>query len=262
LPCNKGTKEIVIVTFTDFGATGPYRAEMQAVLHRAAPQQDIVDLFVDAPAFNPKASAFLLAYYKQSPAFCSGDVFLCVVDPGVGTDRQPVVVRADGQWFVGPDNGLFEYIMRHAADVAAFQITWRPDKLSRTFHGRDLFAPVAAAIACGQYQGMPYQDMMQPCDHANDLVRPNWPNVLQEIIYIDSYGNLITGLPYAHIQQKDDVQIRFKGQLLPNGACFQDVPESTPLAYKNACDLVEISVNSGSAEVYFSAKVGDCFDVL
>jgi S-adenosyl-L-methionine hydrolase (adenosine-forming) len=90
----------MIVLFTDFGLEGPYTGQMKAVLHREAPGVSLVDLFVDAPVGNPKASAYLLAAYAAW--FSAGTVFLCVVDPGVGGTRPAIMLEADGRWYVGP----------------------------------------------------------------------------------------------------------------------------------------------------------------
>ena len=97
----------MIVVFTDFGLQGPYTGQMKAVLHQLAPAVPVIDLFADAPIGNPKASAYLLAAYAQW--FVAGTVFLCVVDPGVGGTRPPIILEADGRWYVGPGNGLFEW---------------------------------------------------------------------------------------------------------------------------------------------------------
>src|SRR2546430_5580560 len=110
----------MIVLFTDFGLQGPYTGLMKAVLHQMAPGVPTIDLFADAPAGNPKASAYLLAAYAQW--FAAGTTFLCVVDPGVGGARPPVVVEADGRWYVGPGNGLFELIERRAAKTRGWGI--------------------------------------------------------------------------------------------------------------------------------------------
>src|SRR5438270_10168100 len=91
---------------TDFGLQGPYTGQMKAVLHQMAPGIPTIDLFADAPAGNPKAAAYLLAAYAQW--FAAGTTFLCIVDPGVGGRRPPVILEADGCWYVGPGNGLFE----------------------------------------------------------------------------------------------------------------------------------------------------------
>jgi S-adenosyl-L-methionine hydrolase (adenosine-forming) len=103
----------MIALFTDFGLNGPYTGQMKAVLHRTAPDTPVVDLFADAPVGNPKASAYLLAAY--APWFPTGTIFLCVVDPGVGGARPAIIVEADGRWYVGPGNGLFELVQRRAA---------------------------------------------------------------------------------------------------------------------------------------------------
>src|SRR5215469_13416646 len=98
----KGLLQIAL--FTDFGLHGPYTGQMKAVLHQMAPTIPAIDLFADAPAGNPKASAYLLAAYAGW--FQVGTVFLCVVDPGVGGTRPAIILEADGRWYVGPGNGL------------------------------------------------------------------------------------------------------------------------------------------------------------
>ncbi len=134
----------MIVLFTDFGVAGPYVGQMKAVLYREAPGVPVVDLFADAPAARPKPSAYLLAAYAAW--FPPGSVLLAVVDPGVGGSRAAVVVEADGRRYVGPDNGLFELVVRRAKTVRFRRISWRPRGLSASFHGRDLFAPGGGAI--------------------------------------------------------------------------------------------------------------------
>ena len=138
----------MIVLCTDFGLAGPYLGQVKAVLARAAPAVPVIDLFADLPAFEPRLAAYLLAAYAAW--FEPGDVILAVVDPGVGGPRGALVVEADGRWFVGPDNGLFELVLRRAERARCYAIAWRPAALSATFHGRDLFAPVAARLALGE----------------------------------------------------------------------------------------------------------------
>ena len=98
----------MIVLFTDFGLQGPYTGQMKAVLYRMAPGVRLIDLFADAPVGNPKASAYLLSEW-----FAAGTVFLSVVDPGVGGTRPPIILEADGRWYVGAGNGLFELVECH-----------------------------------------------------------------------------------------------------------------------------------------------------
>ena len=110
----------MIVLFTDFGLDGPYTGQMKAVLAQMAPSIAVIDLFADAPVGNPKASAYLLAAYASW--FPAGTVFLCVVDPGVGGPRPAIIIQADGSWYVGPGNGLFDLVERRAGKAQGFDI--------------------------------------------------------------------------------------------------------------------------------------------
>ena len=156
----------MIALFTDFGLSGPYTGQMKAALLQMAPGVPVIDLFADAPTGDPKASAYLLAAYAAW--FPEGTVFLCVVDPGVGGDRPAVMIEADRRWYVGPGNGLFELIQRRAQKTQSFDIAWTPKSLSASFHGRDLFAPVAALLARGDQP--PGQLRAEVADR-----RPDWP---------------------------------------------------------------------------------------
>jgi S-adenosyl-L-methionine hydrolase (adenosine-forming) len=123
----------VIVLFTDFGLQGPYTGQMKAVLCRMAPGIPAVDLFADAPVGNPRASAYLLAAYAEW--FAVGTVFVAVVDPGVGGARPPIILEADGRWYVGPGNGLFELVERVPRASAAGTLTGSPSAFQRAFTG-------------------------------------------------------------------------------------------------------------------------------
>ena len=138
----------MMILFTDFGSSGPYVGLMRSAIAKYAPSEIAIDLLSDAPAFNPKASAYLLA--ALAPGFPDDATFLCVVDPGVGGERLPLIIKAGNQIFIGPDNGLFSIVARRSSAVSAQKITWKPDYLSASFHGRDLFAPVAAMISTGK----------------------------------------------------------------------------------------------------------------
>ena len=200
----------MLILFTDFGHAGPYVGQMKAVLHQVAPGVPVVDLLHDAPAFDPRRAAYLLAAY--APEFPEGSVFVCVVDPGVGSTRRPVIAKVAGHWYVGPDNGLLHAVIRHAGveTARAWEITWRPKRLSDSFHGRDLFAPVAGLLAAG---GTPEADgiLGTPIEAAS-VMREDWPSDLAEIVCVDPYGNLISGIRAAGgLEQRRD----FEGGLLP-----------------------------------------------
>ncbi|SMH55534.1 SAM hydrolase/SAM-dependent halogenase family protein [Azospirillum agricola] len=235
----------MIVLFTDFGLSGPYTGQVKAVLARQAPGVPVIDLFADAPAFDPQLSAYLLAAY--APAFPLGSVFVCVVDPGVGTDRRPLVVEADGHLFVGPDNGLFELVRRRAASVRAWSIDWLPDRLSASFHGRDLFAPVAARLATGR-------EVERTVLPDGAVARPDWPDDLPRIVYVDVYGNAMTGLRAATLPE--DAVLTTGGRTMRRGRTFADAEPGEALWYENANGLAEIAVNRGRADVELGLRVG------
>ncbi|MBL8690528.1 MAG: SAM-dependent chlorinase/fluorinase, partial [Rhodospirillaceae bacterium] len=226
----------MIVLFTDFGLEGPYVGQMKAVLHREAPGVAVIDLFADAPAFDPRRSAYLLAAYAVE--FASPAVFLAVVDPGVGSDRRPVMVEADGRRFVGPDNGLFELIWRRAKKRRAFAIDWRPAHLSASFHGRDLFAPVAARLATGASVPMKPIETLAP-------IATTWPDDLPEIVYVDRYGNAMTGLRAAALGPGAALDVG--GRRLSRRRTFVDADVGEAFWYENANGLAEVSVNRGRA---------------
>jgi S-adenosylmethionine hydrolase len=236
----------MIVLYTDFGTAGPYTGQVKAVLGRLAPAVDVIDLFADAPAHDVKASAYLLpAFVNEFPA---GTVFLCVVDPGVGGPRVPGVLWADGRWYVGPVNGLFELIVRRAVEKPRWwEITWRPERLSATFHGRDLFAPVVARLALGH----PPAGIERPVD---DIRQLDWPDDLSQVIYIDGFGNAMTGLRASGVSAK--ARIVVKGTEIDHARIFSDVSMGEAFWYENANGLAEIAVNRGNAAGSLELTVG------
>jgi S-adenosylmethionine hydrolase len=240
----------MIVLFTDFGVNGPYMGQMKAVLLQQAPGVPIVDLFADAPAFEPQLAAYLLAAYVNE--FPPGSVFLCVVDPGVGNvSRRPVIVKVGGRWFVGPDNGLFNVVCLQAANTEKIQwweILWKPTRLSNSFHGRDLFAPVAAQLACGK---MPQSRQLET-RHCIDF---GWSPDLARIIYIDSFGNGITGIRANSVDPDSTVTVN--GHTVSGARTFSDVQEGSGFWYENSNGLLEIAVNQGRANWLFNLVVGD-----
>jgi S-adenosylmethionine hydrolase len=242
----------MLVLFTDFGLAGPYVGQMKAVLYREAPGVPVVDLFADAPSFNPRAAAYLLAAYVAE--FPEGTVFLCVVDPGVGTEaRRPVVVKADGRWFVGPDNGLFNVVAKRAHGRQRWEITWRPETLSASFHGRDLFAPVAARLARGEPpEGV---DLPWQAEEFRD-----WPEDLYQVTYVDHFGNAITGVRAQSLGPK--ALLRVSGRTLTWARTFGEVASGGAFWYENSNGLVEIAVSSGSAVAVLGLEVGSGVEVV
>ena len=240
----------MFVLVSDFGVEGPYVGQMKAVLHGQAPEVPVVDLFHDLPPYNPRAAAYLLAAYQAG--FPPASVFLCVVDPGVGDARREAVAVSSGErWFVGPDNGLFDILGQHRGDSRCWRIDWRPRQLSASFHGRDVFAPVAARLARGVLpQGSP-RDPWPGRD---------WPEDAAEIVYIDRFGNAMTGtraktLGPAELEVAD-------GSRLARARTFSAVPEGHAFWYENANGLAEIAVNQGRASDVLGLAVGQGFQVI
>jgi S-adenosyl-L-methionine hydrolase (adenosine-forming) len=233
----------LIALFTDFGLAGPYTGQVKAVLLRDAPGTPVVDLFADAPSARPRPAAYLLAAYAAW--FPPGTVFLCVIDPGVGGARVPLVVQADRRWYVGPDNGLFEMVLRRAAKARAWRITFKPVVLSASFHGRDLFAPVAARLARGDKPpGKPHAPTRFPA----------WPDDLAEIVYLDRYGNAITGLRAAALPP--DAGLCVGGAVLPRVRTFSEAPPGAALCYESANGMMEVAINGGRADAVLGLTVG------
>lgn len=242
--CRSWTDTIgcMIALFTDFSSTDPYIGQLHAALVREAPGVALVDLFHAVPNFDIRAGAYLLPSYTQG--FPSETVFLCVVDPGVGGERTPVMVRADGCWYVGPDNGLFSILTRRAQHVESYAILWRPPRLSESFHGRDLFAPMAGRLARGE---------LPECKSAQ-LASPKWPADLPQVLYIDHYGNGITGLRGEALSKER--RLRIGRHTLSHARVFAEVARGRAFWYVNANGLVEIAVREGSAARRLGLRLG------
>lgn len=226
----------MIFLFTDFGAADIYVGQVKIALHRRAPKVPVVDLLHDAPAFNVKAGAHLLAaLVAQIP---EGSVTLAVVDPGVGGPREPAAVVADGRWFVGPDNGLLSVVAARAAKVEVFSIGWRPDDLSSSFHGRDLFAPVAGMIASSRRRAAKLKRKTQ-------LAVSFGAKELAEVIYVDHYGNLVTGLRAAAVPKERAFVV--SGRQILYAKVYSQVAAGDAFWYENSLGLLEIAASSASA---------------
>ena len=240
----------MLALFTDFGLQGPYVGLLKLALANYAPQQPVIDLFHDVPPYDAQGAAYLLAAYVGE--FSEKTVFLGVVDPGVGGKRAPLMLQADKRWFLGPDNGLLNQVATRAQQVQAWHITWQPKRLSASFHGRDLFAPVAAILATktaspdtlGIRMPFPFQ---------------SWPDDLARIVYIDRYGNAMTGIRASSVGI--NAVIHIAGQRLMRARTFAEVAPGQSFWYENSSGLVELAVNQGSAAAQLGLKPGDCLQI-
>jgi S-adenosylmethionine hydrolase len=192
---------MLITLLTDFGIADYFVAAMKGVILSVSPVARLVDITHEIPAQDIGAGAFtLMAVYRDFPA---ETIHVAVVDPGVGSARRPVLVVAGGQFFVGPDNGIFSYVYEREADCRVFHLDraefFRPS-VSATFHGRDVFAPIAGALANG----------VEPAElghEIKDYVRlpPLAPGRSEDgslsasVIHIDHFGNCITNITRDHL---------------------------------------------------------------
>jgi S-adenosylmethionine hydrolase len=236
---------VAIVLFTDFGARDLYVGQLKAVLGARAPRVPVIDALHEAPAFDIEAAAQLLA--ALAPQYPRGSVFCAVVDPGVGGARDAIVLRVDGWTFVGPDNGLFSVLWARARRRSCRRIVWRPAGLSASFHGRDLFAPVAAAIAARRL----------PRGWTLASRRPRVLLAAEDraaVIYIDHYGNAMTGLRAAGRSRA--ARLRVGRRSLAFARVFEAAPRGRAFWTVNSLGLVEIAANRASAARRLGLRIG------
>ena len=238
----------MIVLFTDFGIRDPYVGQIKARLAEQAPGQIVVDLLHEVPDYNPHAGAHLLSAFVSG--FQPGSLFLAVVDPGVGTPRDGVVVMAGGRWYVGPDNGLLSIVAARNTDTRLWRINWQPEDLSPTFHGRDVFAVIAAEIARSEFptSKLSQIDKLEVEFDAGELSR---------VIYIDHFGNAWVGVRNV----PKDARVSAAGKLFKYSESFGFVGKGEGFWFNNSVGLLELAVNRGNAATSFGLKVGDVVQV-
>jgi hypothetical protein len=241
----------MIFMLSDYGLDGPYVGQVEAALARAAPGEERISLFHDLPPFRADLAAYLLPAYSAETQ-PEGSIFLCVVDPGVGSSRRAIALEADGRWYVGPDNGLFAIVARRAKSTHWWVVSVPGQAASASFHGRDIFAPAAARIARGE---MPAAELGDASCEGED-----WPDDLAKIVYADRFGNLMTGIRAAMLGQGSTLTLN--GRALDRATTFSDVRPGEAFWYENGNGLAEIAVNQGSASVEFKACVGNAVEVL
>jgi len=254
----------IITLTTDFGSRDPYVAEMKAVILGISPNATIVDITHQIEKFNVRMGAYVLA--AASPYFPKGTVHVVVVDPGVGTERQPIIVETKKCCFVGPDNGVLALAAKSiGGEVHVHRITNREfmlPKVSSTFHARDIFAPAAAHLAngrCPAELGPEIHQMISP--QFARIVRRK--DVLEgQVVHVDDFGNIITSFTEKELETmkiKGDVHVKVGNVALKLKLCkaYGDVEKAQPLAIIGSHDFLEISVNQGSAANIFNTRVGD-----
>jgi S-adenosylmethionine hydrolase len=242
----------VITITTDFGHKGPFAAVMKGVILGRFPEARVIDLAHDIPAqWPPEAGFWVRRAYSYFPV---GSVHLAIVDPGVGTEREILIVEYDGHVFIAPDNGLLAQLLDHAGDALVYHLDM--SKLSNlgisdpsaTFHGRDIFAPVAAELASGRI--LPKQ-IGKPTTEWT----PGWldePDVSANkvtgtIVTIDSFGNLISNIDASMIECFSKPIARVGGHDIPMLQTYGRAKPGSFLALVNSFGVIEIAKAEGSA---------------
>lgn len=240
----------VITLLTDFGTADYFVGAVKGAILSVNPNVVIADITHELPPHDIEAGAFtLLAVYKTFPA---GAIHVAVVDPGVGSSRRPILVAANEQFFVGPDNGIFSYIYDREPSHRIFHVTaekyFRPDPTS-TFHGRDIFAPVAAALSTG----VPPEEFGVEID--DEIRLPSLETPLR-IIHIDRFGNCVTNIRRETFEGKS---LSINGRTITTLRNFYGEAGSSDevFAIWGSAGFLEISVNGASAAQILGAKRGD-----
>jgi S-adenosylmethionine hydrolase len=242
----------IITLTTDFGERDPYVAMMKGVILSINPSARIVDITHRIPpGLIQEASTIIKDAYRYFP---SGTVHVGVIDPGVGGKRRPIAVVAEGHFFVGPDNGLFWPIIEEHPGAEVIHLTekryWM-DTISSTFHGRDIFAPVAAHLSRGTDPYLLGKKIDNPTALASPLARRKDDMLIGEVIRVDHFGNLITNITREELGRFPSSEgcIVTIGSLVLGkiSATYSDVSEGEPLALIGSSNLLEIAVNRGRA---------------
>lgn len=246
-----------IVTFTtDFGARDWFAGALEGVVSTISPVTKVVTITHEIPAQDIRAGAFALAAaYNYFP---KATIHVAIVDPGVGGARKPIAARTTNYIFIGPDNGLLSWALRRESVLEIRELK-NPrlflSNVSQTFHGRDVFAPVAAHLARGV-------SFAAVGPRLRKMLKLPWPDPITdsgmtrgEIIYIDRYGNCITNIPAARVSA-DCTSILIGRRSIPIKKSYAAVGAGAPLCVAGSHGYLELAVNGGSAERVLSAKVG------
>lgn len=249
----------IVTLTTDFSTSDAYVSIMKGVILSVSRDIAIVDLAHDIGPQDISQAAFVIeSAYKYFP---KGTVNLVVVDPGVGSLRRRLAMRCGNYYFVGPDNGVFSFPIRNEGISECVEIPV-PEQNNGlrgvTFEGRDVFAPIAAKIACG----VPLSEIGSPITNPVELSTPR-PRITEDtvdgrIIYIDHFGNCVSNIELSDIEHFDrDLMVTLAGVTIGTlGKCYSDVEIGGTLSLINSVDHVEIAINHGSAAEVLNVKVG------
>lgn len=235
---------------TDFGLSDHYTGTMKGVILSRCPDAAIIDISHEIPAFSVYAAAYTID--QAARFFPSGTVHVIVVDPGVGTERKAIVAEAGGQTFVAPDNGVLTMVLNRSEGSVVHEIANSAlfvHPVSNTFHGRDIFAPVAAAIASGRTQPVGagprlQQVQMLPDIEPEQIDADVWKGM---ILSVDHFGNVITNFPSAEFEGKHFTLRLGDASISGLFRSFGHAPEGELFAYFGSSGFIELGINQASA---------------
>lgn len=245
----------IVTLLTDFGLADPFVGQMHGVILSRFRDARIVDLAHGVAAQDIGEASFWLS--RSAPWFPPGTVHVAVVDPGVGTDRAALVLDSGGQLVVAPDNGLVTPLL--GAGARAFRVDparFALGDLSRTFHGRDLFAPVAAELAAGRVQAKDVGPALDPVRLSRATPRRSTNQVHARIVSVDRFGNLISDADAALVADLPSPTVECGGVTLALSGTYADVAEGALCAVISSFDTVEIAVRGGNARARLGVDRG------
>ncbi len=237
----------IITLTTDFGNRDAYVGSMKGVIYSINPDAKIADITHQIPAHDVFSAAFTLRGFI--PYFPEGTIHVLVVDPGVGSSRKPMALQADEQFYVGPDNGVFTYVIMQSESFKAYEISnpkFFLPKVSFTFHGRDIFAPAAAHLSLGVSIQDLGKRLLYPFMLEISEPEIGEGEIVGEVIFEDTFGNLITNIPASIVDSDSRVRVC---DFLINGVCksYSEAPEGELLAVIGSSGFLELSINRGRA---------------
>ncbi len=250
----------IVALLTDFGLDDPFVGVMKGVIKQKNLRADVIDFCHGVPAHAVAVGAFYLAAAIER--FPPGTVHVAVVDPGVGTPRRALAACAAGCFWLAPDNGLLEPILRRDdAEVRELDMAkLRLEPASRTFHGRDVFAPVAGLLSGGRFGFRAVGDRCEaPVRLAGD---PLAGDAAPHVIAVDRFGNLITNVTAARIGHERWRGIKVGARSISLHGTYADVPAGEALALINSYDLLEIAIHQGRATDVLRIPVGTPLEAL
>lgn len=256
-----------VALLTDFGLADNFVGVMKGVILKINPQLSLVDISHQVSSHDIVQAAFLLrGCYKY---FAKGTIFLVVVDPGVGSERHPIIIRSKNYFFVGPDNGCLSLAAKEdgvTKIVAIENKRYFLKTISHTFHGRDIFAPAAAHLSC-QRRLNSFGETLSVIKQL-DIARPKASKgILKgEVVYIDRFGNLVTNIDqplFRRTVRNKKLKIKIKDTEIGSVASsYQAVRQGRPLAVFGSFGLLEISLNKASAKRLLGVAKGDSVKIL